>query len=79
MPNRQLLDFASKGNFIDSDPNTAYELIEGIVGTPPLQKESNYTQEGIQILEKLGDIQKKLLSYKSPMSLFKMLVAISIA
>jgi hypothetical protein len=61
MPNRQLLDFASKGNFIDSDPNTAYELIEGIVGTPPLQKGSNYTQEGIQILEKLGDIQKNLV------------------
>ena len=43
MPNRQLLDFATKGNFIDSDPNTAYELIEWIVGTPPLQKGSNYT------------------------------------
>ena len=27
MPNRQLLDFSTKGNFIDSDPNTAYELI----------------------------------------------------
>jgi regulator of replication initiation timing len=31
------------------------------VGTPPLQKGSNYTQEGIQILEKLGDIQKNLV------------------
>ena len=61
MPNRQLLDFATEGNFIYSDPNTAYELREGIVGTPPLQKWSNYTQEGIQIFEKLGDIQKKLV------------------
>ena len=61
MPNRQLLDFYTKGNFIDSDPNTAYELIEGIVGSPPLQKGPNYTQEGLQILEKLGDIQKNLV------------------
>ena len=27
------------------------------MGTPPLQKGPNYTQEGIRILEKLGDIQ----------------------
>jgi len=60
MPHRQLLDFATKGNFIDSDPNTGYELIEGIVGTPPFQKGSNYTQEGIQILEKLGDMAIKI-------------------
>ena len=61
MPNRQLLDFAAKGNFIESDANTAYEIIEGIVGTPPPQKVFNYTQEGIQILEKLGDMQKNLV------------------
>ena len=61
MPNRQLLDFATKGNFIDSDANTAYEIIEGIVGSPPSQKGFNYTQEEIQILEKLGDMQKNLV------------------
>ena len=31
----QLLDFVAKENFIESDANTAYEIIEGIVGTPP--------------------------------------------
>ena len=79
MPNRQLLDFAAKGNFIEIDANTAYEIIEGIVGTPPSQKGFNYTQEGIQILEKLGDMQKNFLIYKSLVNPLKILVAISIA
>ena len=29
---RQLLDFATKGNFIEIDPSFAYEIIEEIVG-----------------------------------------------
>ena len=58
MPNRQILDFAAKGIFIESDTNFAYEMIERIVGVPPTQKGSPYTQEGIKILEKLGDMQK---------------------
>ena len=28
---RQLLDFAAKGNFIELDANTAYEILEGIL------------------------------------------------
>ena len=39
MPNRQILDFATKGIFIESD-NTSYEMIEGIVGVPLTQKGS---------------------------------------
>ena len=35
---RQLLDFAAKGNFVEIDPNIAYEIIEGIVGVLPPQK-----------------------------------------
>ena len=50
---RQLLDFAAKGNFIEIDPNIAYEIIEGIVGVLPPQKELHLTQEGTQFLEKL--------------------------
>ena len=56
MPHRQLLDFTTKGNFIESDANVAYEIIEGILGIPPSQKGFNYTQEGIPILDKLGDL-----------------------
>src|SRR5215216_1642284 len=48
---RQLLDFAAKGNFIELDANTAYEILEGILGVPP-KKGFNFTQEGIQILDK---------------------------
>src|SRR3989337_2218427 len=58
---RQLLDFAAKGNFIESEANTAYEIIEGISGIPPPQKGSAFTQEGAQILDKLGDMQKNLV------------------
>ena len=65
--------------FIESDVNAANEIIEGIVGTPPPQNGFNYTQEGIQFLEKLGNMQKKWFSYKSLMNHSKPLVQISIA
>ena len=61
MHHRQLLDFAAKGNFIESEANTAYEIIEGILGIPPPQKGFAFTQEGAQILDKLGDMQKNLV------------------
>ena len=32
---RQLLDFAAKRNFIELDANTAYEILEGILGISP--------------------------------------------
>ena len=32
---RQLLDFAAKGDFIELDANTSYEILEGILGIPP--------------------------------------------
>ena len=52
---RQLLDFAAKGNFIELDANTAYEILEGILGIPPIKKGISFTQEGAQILDKLSD------------------------
>ena len=58
LSHRQLLDFAAKGSFVEIDPSFAYEIIEGIVGVLPLQKESPFTQEGTQILEKLCELQK---------------------
>src|SRR3990170_2956726 len=61
MHHRQLLNFATKGNFIESEANTAYEIIEGILGIPPPQKGFAFTQEGAQILDKLGDMQKNLV------------------
>jgi hypothetical protein len=57
---RQLLDFAAKGNFVEIDANVAYEIIEGLLGIPPPKKGFTFTQEGIQILDKLGDLQKNL-------------------
>ena len=57
LPHRQLLDFSTKGNFIEVDPNIAYEIIEGIVGVLPLQKGSPFSHEGT-ILEKLCELQK---------------------
>ena len=44
---RQLLDFAAKGNFIELDANTAYEILEGILGVPPPKKGFSLTQEGV--------------------------------
>jgi len=65
LPHRQLLDFASKGSFIDIDPGFAYEIIEGIVGVLPLWKGSSLTQEETQILEKLCELQKNVEPLKS--------------
>ena len=62
---RQLLDFAAKGNFIEIDPNIAYEIIEGIVGVPPPQKGLHLTQEGTQVLEKLCELQKSIEPLKN--------------
>lgn len=56
MHHRQLLDFAAKGNFIECDANIAYEIIEGILGVTPPKKGFAFTQEGIQMLDKLGDM-----------------------
>ena len=58
---RQLLDFAAKGNFIELDANAAYEILEGILGVPPPKKGFYFTQEGVQILDKLGDLHKHLV------------------
>ena len=47
-----------KGEFVEIDPSSAYEIIEGIVGVLPLQKGSPFSHEGTQILEKLCELQK---------------------
>ena len=60
---RQLLDFAAKGKFIETDPSFAYEIIEGIVGVPPPQK--GPSPEGTQILEKLCELQKSIEPLKN--------------
>jgi hypothetical protein len=69
MSHRQLLDFAAKGNFIEIDPNIAYEIIEGIVGILSPQKRLHHTQEGTQVFEKLCEVttflQKSLEPLKS--------------
>ena len=62
---RQLLDFAAKGNFNESDPSFAYEIIEGIVAVLPPPKGLTLTHEGTQILEKLGELQKSLEPLKN--------------
>ena len=67
MPNRQLLDFAAKGNFIKIDPNIAYEIIEGIVGISPPQKGLHHTQEGAQVFEKLCEVTKILQKSLEPL------------
>jgi hypothetical protein len=67
---RQLLDFAAKGNFIELDANTAYEILEGILGIPPIKKGISFTQEGVQILDKLSDLYKhkvELQKYNEPL------------
>ena len=53
MHHRQLL--------IESDANTAYEIIEGMLGFPPPPKGIAFTHEAIQILDKLGDMQKNMV------------------
>ena len=56
MSHRHLMDFAAKGNFIEIDPNIAYEIIEGVVGILPPQKGLLHTQEGPQVFEKLCEV-----------------------
>ena len=58
---RKLLDFASKDNFVELDAKTAYEVLEGILGVPPQKKGLAFSQEGVQILDKLGDLHKHLV------------------
>ena len=53
------MDFAAKGNFIELDANAAYEILEGILGIPPQKKGFSFTPEGVQMLDKLGDVNKK--------------------
>ena len=67
---RQLLDFAAKGNFIELDVNVASEILEGILGVPPQKKWFSFTPEGVQILDKLGDLHKhmvELQKYNEPL------------
>ena len=67
---RQLLDFAAKMNFIDLDVKVAYEILEGILGVPPQNKGFSFTPEGVQILDKLGDLHKhmvELQKYNEPL------------
>ena len=59
------MGFAAKGNFIEIDPNIAYEIIEGIVGVLPPQKELHLTKEGTQNLEKLCELQKSIEPLKN--------------
>ena len=61
MHHRQLLDFAAKGNFIELDANAAYEILEEILGVPPQKKGISFTPEGVQILDKLGDLHKHMV------------------
>ena len=64
---RKLLDCAAKGNFIEIDPNIAYEIIEGIVGVLPTQKGLHHTQEGTQVFEKLCEVTKILRKSLEPL------------
>ena len=58
---RQLLNFAPKGIFIELDANVAYEILEGILGIPPQKKGFHFTPEGVQMLDKLGDLHKNMV------------------
>ena len=60
LSHRQLLDCATKGNFIEIDPHIAHEIIEGIVGTLPQQKGPHHTQENTQVFEKICKVTKIL-------------------
>ena len=68
MHHRQLLDFAAKGNFIELDANAAYEILEGILGIPPQKKGFSFTPEGVQMLDKLGDLHKHMVVYRNIMN-----------
>ena len=64
------MDFAAKGNFIELDANTAYKILEGILGVPPPKRGFCFTQEGVQIIDKLGDLRKHLVElqkYNEPL------------
>ena len=56
LPLKQLRDYAAKGEFIEIDPSSAYEIIEVIVGILPRQEGSPFSLEGTQILEKLLEL-----------------------
>ena len=67
---RQLVDFAAKGNFIELDANAAYEILEGILGVPPQKKGFSSTPEGVQMLDKLGDLHNHMVEiqkYNEPL------------
>ena len=70
MHHRKLLYFSAKGNFIELDANAAYEILEGILGVPPQKKGFSFTPEGVQMLDKLGDLRKhvaELQKYNEPL------------
>ena len=59
-----------KGIFIELDVNAAYEILEGILGVPSKKKGFSFTPEGVQILDKLGDLHKhmvELQKYNEPL------------
>jgi len=61
------LDCIAKGNFIEVDPSFAHEIIEGIVGTLPPQKESNSTPEETQVFGKICEVTKILQKSLEPL------------
>ena len=65
LPHKQLLDVAAEGEFIEIDPSSAYEILEGIVGILPRQERSSLSLEGTQILEKLLELQKLVEPFKN--------------
>ena len=70
MHHRQLLDFATKGNFIELDANAAYEILEEILGVTPQKKGFSFTREAVQMLDKLGDLHKHMVEiqkYNEPL------------
>ena len=76
---RQLLDFASKGNFIELYANVAYEILEGILGIPPQKKGFSFTPEGVQMLDKLVICINIWLKYRNIMNPSNTSMAVSIA
>ena len=76
---RQLLDFAAKGNFIELDANTAYEILEGILGIPPQKKGFSFTPEGVQMLDKLVICINIWLKYRNIMNPSSTSMVVSIA
>ena len=60
-----IIDFAAKGNFVELDANVAYEILEGILGIPPQKKGFSFTSEGVQMLDKLGDLHKHMVEIQN--------------